>query len=96
MSKVKSFNCQKMGHFARTYTNDSALPITKKDAASMAFSVEVTIANSKLEWIADSGAISHMIGHVDNAHDGRSSISDRGFWRNNDGYGSWGKITTDM
>ncbi|OWY90245.1 hypothetical protein PHMEG_00041718 [Phytophthora megakarya] len=66
MSKVKCYNCQKMGHFARNCTSDPASSNAKNEAASMAFSVEDTMANSKREWIVDSGATSHMTGHIEN------------------------------
>lgn len=69
VSKVKCFNCSQFGHYARNCTNDQDPSATRKEAASMAFSVEGAMANSSREWIVDSSATSHMTGHIENLVD---------------------------
>ncbi|GMF36752.1 unnamed protein product [Phytophthora fragariaefolia] len=67
MTKVKCYNCQEMGHFARDCTKDRVPPKSKGgEAASVAFSVDDAAEDCKRGWIVDSGATSHMTGHVDN------------------------------
>ncbi|GMF38408.1 unnamed protein product [Phytophthora fragariaefolia] len=64
MAKVKCFNCDQLGHFARDRKNEQTSQIT--EAASMAFTVSEMAEVIKRGWIVDSGATSHMTGHLDN------------------------------
>lgn len=67
MSNIKFFSCSRMGHFARDCTNEHVtFGAVKREAVSMAFSVEDDAADNRREWIVDSGATSHMTGHMDN------------------------------
>lgn len=71
MSKVKCFNCQRYGHISRDCKNPRVPRATRPETASMAFSVEDATVENQHEWIVDSGATSHMTGHVANLIDVR-------------------------
>ncbi|GMF54421.1 unnamed protein product [Phytophthora fragariaefolia] len=68
MSKTKCYNCNKLGHFARSCSRERCVQ-PKTEAASMAFNVVEDLCDNKREWIVDSGATSHMTGHLDNLTD---------------------------
>uniref|UniRef100_A0AAV1TM79 Retrovirus-related Pol polyprotein from transposon TNT 1-94-like beta-barrel domain-containing protein n=1 Tax=Peronospora matthiolae TaxID=2874970 RepID=A0AAV1TM79_9STRA len=60
MSKAKCYNRNHLGHFARSCTND----FTKKETSSTAILVEDAETSCERVWIVDSGATSHMTGHL--------------------------------
>ncbi|GMF28273.1 unnamed protein product [Phytophthora fragariaefolia] len=55
MSKVKCYNCQEMGHFARECTKECVQAKSKPGVASMAFTVDEIADDIKREWIRATG-----------------------------------------